>query len=280
MKKHARVERFRRHSPVMPEKEGIRRVCTALEGSCLRGSDKTGLGSMQSLDPGHGRYRSLPLVFLGLLLCFPPVGYGASREATVGGPGQVGSPETGVAPIQPVQPAPESLQEEIPDWKARWELARLLSYVKRYEESLVEYGRVLEEKPDLWEAKVETAQVLYWSGRQSEASRTLEEIPAGHLDERARLLMADLYVARKAYDKAEPIFRAHLKSHPEDYRAAVKLADVLSWTRRYEEAILLYKEVLNARPDDIQIRRKYAYVLIWAGRPSEAAAELRKTLKP
>jgi len=264
----------------MPAMAGVQRVGTVLPGSCLHGSDKTGFVPAKPPNPGHRLYRSLPMAVLGLLLCFTPVGYGASREAAVGVPGPVGSPETGVAPIQPVQPAPESLQEEIPDWKARWELARLLSYVKRYEESLVEYERVLEEKPDLWEAKVELAQVLYWSGRQSEASRTLEAIPAGHMDERARLLMADLYVARKAYDKAEPIFRDHLKAHPEDYRAAVKLADVLSWTRRYEEAILLYKEVLNARPDDIQIRRKYAYVLIWAGRQWEAAAELRKTLKP
>jgi len=32
-----------------------------------------------------------------------------------------------------------SLSGEIADWEARWELARLLSYIKKYDESMVEY---------------------------------------------------------------------------------------------------------------------------------------------
>lgn len=187
--------------------------------------------------------------------------------------------ETAPAPIKPVQPAPESIQEEIPDWKARWELARLLSYAKRYDESLAEYKAVVEQKPDLWEASVEMAQVMFWSGRQAEASEILEKIPPEHVDESAKLLMADLYVAQKSFGKAEPIYRAYLEAHPQDLEVGIKLADLLSWSKRYEEAIAQYQKILEARPDDVQLRRKYAYVLIWAGRQSEAAVELRKTLK-
>ncbi len=192
---------------------------------------------------------------------------------------QVLSPGIGPGPVKLGQPAPESLQGDIPDWQARWELARLLSYAGRYNESLTEYGKVVQEKPDLWEAKIEMAQVFFWNGQLRDASKVLEEIPVEYTDEKAKLLMADLYVAQKAFDKAEPFYRAYLKSHSEDYEVGVKLADVLSWSKRYEEAIVLYRDILNARPNDVQIRRKYAYVLIWAGRQSEAAVELRKSLR-
>ena len=221
----------------------------------------------------------LPLIVFVFTLCCAPAVRAAPEEKTAAGPSPTLPEEVASAPIKPVQPAPESLREEIPDWKARWELARLLSYAKRYDESLVEYRAVVLEKPDLWEASVEMAQVLFWSGRQAEASKILEKIPAEHSDENAKLLMADLYVAQKSFDKAEPLYRAYLQSRPRDDEVGLKLADLLSWSKRYEEAIAQYKKVLEVKPHDVQIRRKYAYVLIWAGKQSEAAAELRKTLK-
>lgn len=68
-----------------------------------------------------------------------------------------------LAPIQ------EKTGEEIPDWIARWELAKVLSYLKRYDESIIEYKKLIKEKPDLSEAKIEMANVLVWQGKQNEA---------------------------------------------------------------------------------------------------------------
>lgn len=227
-----------------------------------------------------GLWHCVTMTLLALSLAFPPGVHAASQDGATGMPTPPPPPEAvSPEPIKGVQPAPGSLQQDIPDWQTRWELARLLSYAKRYEESLVEYRKVAQEKPDLWEAKIEMAQVLFWSGRQSEASRILEGIPIEHTDERGKLLMADLYVAQKLLSKAEPIYRAYLDSHPQDYEVRVKLADVLGWSKRYEEALAQYRTLLGARPDDVQIRRKYAYVLIWAGKQTEAAEELKKTLK-
>uniref|UniRef100_A0A7C4MS99 Tetratricopeptide repeat protein n=1 Tax=Desulfatirhabdium butyrativorans TaxID=340467 RepID=A0A7C4MS99_9BACT len=189
------------------------------------------------------------------------------------------------APSKTIDPAyllqkHETESDRIPDWQARWELARILSYVKQYPESLREYERVLSERPDLWEAKVEMAHVLHWAGQSKKALDLLETTTEDQRDEATRLLMAELYVMQKAYPKAISIYRQYIESHPQDVRIRAKLADVYGWSGQYDSAIAQYKTALSQRPDDIQLRRRYAFVLIWSKRYDEAIVELRKTLPP
>lgn len=168
---------------------------------------------------------------------------------------------------------------EIPDWLARWELAKVLSYSKRYDESVAEYRKLLKEKPNFYEAMAEMARVLFYQGKHAESLVIIEQIPVNSIDDNTRIIMADIYIARKEYAKAEPLYRAYLNRHPEDVKTRLKLADMLSWVKRYNESLTEYKIILNALPNDIQVRRKYAFVLIWSGRHNEAAEELKKTLK-
>jgi tetratricopeptide (TPR) repeat protein len=168
--------------------------------------------------------------------------------------------------------------DDIPDWVARWELARVLSYVKRYDESISEYRKVLKEKPGLMEAKIEMAKVLFWKGEQKAAFQILEQIPPKEVEGDTKVMLADLYVAKKDYAKAEPLYKSHLDSHPEDQGVRLKLAEMLSWQKKYDASLKEYRKILEARPDDIQVRRRYAFVLIWSGKPAEAASELKKTL--
>lgn len=177
--------------------------------------------------------------------------------------------------VEPTQVAPG---EEIPDWLARLELARVLSYMKRYDESIAEYQKVLKDKPDLTEARIEMAKVLFWKGDQQAAARMLEAVPAKDMTGETKVLMADLLVAQKDYVKAEPLYRSYLKSHPEDQAVRLKLADMLSWQKKYDASLAEFQKILKARPNDVQVRRRYAFVLIWAGRHAEAAADLKKTL--
>lgn len=193
-------------------------------------------------------------------------------------------PELPVSRSSPIDPdyiqAPVFTEnQDIPDWKARWELAKILGYVKKYPESLVEYEKLLSEKPDLLEARIEMAQILNWMGEPKKAI-TIYEAHADKLDERARLDMADIYAAIKQYDRAEEIYQKHLKSAPADYRVRTRLADILSWTGRYKESLAQFRQVLAQVPNDIQVRRKYAYVLIWNDQHEDAIIELRKTLNP
>lgn len=179
----------------------------------------------------------------------------------------------------PAGTPPGPAADEIPDWQARLELARLLSYMKRYDESIAEYEQVLKQKPDMLPAKAELARVLFWSGQTDKAFKMLQPIPLDDLDDQSRQVMADLYTARKDYTQAESIYQSYLKAHPDDLKVRLKLADLLSWTKRYPESLVQYEAILKAKPDDVQVRRKYAQVLSWAGRKAEAMAELRKTLK-
>jgi len=174
---------------------------------------------------------------------------------------------------------PGQSADVIPDWQARLELARILSYMKRYDESIAEYEHVLKEKPDLLAAKAELARILFWSGQTDKAFKMLQPIPLEDMDDQSRQVLADLYTARKDYTHAENIYQSYIKAHPDDLKARLKMADLLSWTKHYPESLVQYEIILKAKPDDLQVRRKYALVLSWAGRKAEAMAELRKTLK-
>jgi len=169
--------------------------------------------------------------------------------------------------------------EEIPDWLARWELARTLGYAKRYDESVAEYRKLLKERPDLPKARIEMAKVLFWQKKDQEALAVLEGVDARQFDVDSLLLMADLYRDRKSYGKAAPLYREYLQKRTVDDAARLRYAEMLSWEKRYDESLAEYRTILTRLPDDAQVRRKYALVLMWAKRYGEAAAELRKTLK-
>ena len=213
-------------------------------------------------------YLFVGVFFPAILVSAAVTSIGAQEKQTLSLKPKVAPPEIRIA----------DTREAIPDWVARWELARVLSYAKRYDESIREYERLLREKPELGEARVEWATVLFWNGKPSEALKQLEQVPAGKMPEKARVLMADLYARQKKYDRAESLYRDYLKSHPDDLRVRLRLAEVLSWEKRYEPSVREYEEILKAKPGDNQVRRKYGFVLMWMGRFDDAARELKKTL--
>jgi thioredoxin-like negative regulator of GroEL len=210
------------------------------------------------------------LSFLVLIFCGIQVGGVPSRAQDAPRPGD----SAAAAPVmnQPTGP-------EIADWQARWELAKVLSYMKKFDESLAEYRKLLAEKPDLINAKAEMASVLLWSGKREEALTLFNSLPGAQLDGKTRLAFADVFITDKQYAKARDILSAYLKQAPDDQEARLKLADVLSWEKSYDASIAEFRKILQARPKDIQVRRKLANVLIWANRKEEAVEELKKTLE-
>jgi len=175
--------------------------------------------------------------------------------------------------------------KEIPDWVARRELARVLFYLKRYEESISQYRKLMAEKPftfsqtDMDEARVEMAEVMFAAGASEDAMKVLKEAPPEKLGEKGRLLMAEIHISKKEFDMAQALLRELVGKNPSNREARLRLAEVLAWSHKYDESISEYRRALAEEPGDIQARRKYAFVLIWAGRFEEAAEELRKTLK-
>ncbi len=169
--------------------------------------------------------------------------------------------------------------DEIPDWVVRWELARCLAILERYDEAILDYRLLLKEKPELQKARIEMAQALLWSNRRDEAGQALEHIETEHLDLEDGVILADIYRILHEYELARLLYRAALEATPGDHETRLKLAEMLSWEENYEESLGEYRIILEALPDDIQIRRKYAMVLIWSGNHAKAVPELRKTLK-
>jgi Thioredoxin domain-containing protein len=140
------------------------------------------------------------------------------------------------------------------------------------------YRQILATEPDNLEAKIGLSEVLYWTGNSEAAAAELKGIPEDKLDDKGKLMLADLFVAKRDYEPAIRIFSSYLERKPDDWAVRLKLADVQSWTKRYPEAISSYEAILKARPHDRQVRRKYGMVLSWAGQNEKAAEQLRQSL--
>ncbi len=169
--------------------------------------------------------------------------------------------------------------EDVPDWEARWELARTLEYAKRYDESVAEYRKLLKERPGLTKARVEMAKILFRQKKDRDALAALEGVDRQQLDAGSLLVMADMYRDRKSYERAAPLYRAYLAKRQDDHAARLRFAEMLSWEKHYDESLSEYRVILAALPDDVQVRRKYAMVLSWSKKYDESAKELRRTLK-
>jgi thioredoxin-like negative regulator of GroEL len=177
-------------------------------------------------------------------------------------------------------PAPSPIQGEMSDTAARLELAKVLTYDKKYPEAIETYHQVLASEPDNIEAKIGLSEVLYWTGKSDEAAAVLKDVPEDKLDDSGKLMLGDLLTAKKDYPSAIRLFTTYLNKKPDDWSVRLKLADVQSWTKDYPDALANYELILKARPKDRQVRRKYGMVLSWAGQNEKAAEQLRESLNP
>jgi thioredoxin-like negative regulator of GroEL len=206
----------------------------------------------------------IPFGLTGSIICALLLGSARAADPPASNP----SPATGSSPAE----------AEISDTTTRLELAKVLTYDKRYGEAMEVYRQVLAAEPSNLEAKIGLSEVLYWTGNSEAAAATLKGVPEDKLDDKGKLMLADLFVAKKDYEPAIRIFLAYLERRPDDWTVRLKLADVQSWTKRYPEAIASYEAILKARPHDRQVRRKYGMVLSWAGQNEKAAEQLRQSL--
>ncbi len=172
----------------------------------------------------------------------------------------------------------EDFGEEVQDWQVRMELARVLSYQKKYAESIQEYRRILAEQPTNEVIKLELAQVLAYDDKKEEALKLLQEVSVDKLDDKNKLAAADILASTNRFDSAEKIYQDYLKKQPGDLKVRLKYAQLLSWAKKYTDSIKEFRSLVRERPDDVQLRRKYALVLIWAGEPDKARELLEKTL--
>jgi len=214
------------------------------------------------------------LLFTRFMPGAPPL---EAAEKSLGQEAQERPPQP-VANEVPKGNSPVPPGEDLPEWKVRLELARILSYLERYPDSIEEYRRVLQLNTGAVTARMELSRVLFWSGKSKEALILLEQVPEEDLEREWLKLKAQLLVTTGEYDRAAPLYRKLVESEEEDHISRYWLAEILSWQGHLKESIREYEILLKARPEDIQLRRKYGMVLSWDGQFERAAEALRKTL--
>ncbi len=170
------------------------------------------------------------------------------------------------------------LNEKIEDWQVRLELARVLSYQKKYDESVKEYLEVLAKRPNDPKLQLELASVYAYKKDKTAALDLLNKIHFEN-DAEGEKQIANIFAILKEYSTAEQHYLNYLNTHPDDLGGRLKYAEMLSWEKRYPDSIHQYELILKEVPDDEQVRRKYALVLIWMGNTEQGAEELKKTLK-
>lgn len=92
-------------------------------------------------------------------------------------------------------------ESELTNRDARIEYARLLRNLKRYDESLEQYQKLLAETPDDSTINVEMMEVLYYKGDHKAAMELIDKIPIDSLDDKTRITVAEIYQVSKNYPK-------------------------------------------------------------------------------
>lgn len=221
---------------------------------------------------------------VSLIMATPP----AAQE-----PALFASPDTKMSQESPedVNKA-EGVQEGISDSQARLELARALTYLKRYDEALHHYALLLAETPDDPLILLEISRIYIAQKKFHEALtllyRLIEDNPEdpellltaayaeaglGHAgksralflraiavsEERAPVLIhyADTMMMWGDFYKVEKIYRAALAQDPESLDLALKLGWLLTNSQRYEEAEGVYRKLLLRFPQDPQVLKAF-----------------------
>ena len=104
----------------------------------------------------------------------------------------------------------EDREMRIEKWVIRWELAKVLTYAEKYSEAEKQYIKLIEEKPHLYEADIELANVYLKNKDFEKALKILEQVPLGEIDDSTKLMMAEMYLREKDYLKAEDLYRKHI----------------------------------------------------------------------
>ena len=185
------------------------------------------------------------------------------------------------------------------DIKSRMVLARLLSWERRYGESIEQYQKIIEMEPSntealsglaevyVWRGDIESAkncyekliatgekgedvllslaEILIWTGRYKDALGFIEEAEGKNVSFRSELLKAKALLYVGEYGRAEDTLKNIISEdtdEPEKKEAEILLADAYAYSERFKEAIGLYGKILN-EGQDIKVKEKLADVLSW-----------------
>ena len=159
--------------------------------------------------------------------------------------------------------------------------ARILKSKKRFGEAIKLLRRAEElasSEKDI-DINIEIATILSWEHKYQESidmyKKILDEYP-GNSD--ARFGLARAYSWAGMYDSAISEYSLILKNRPDDPEARIGISRILSWQGRLDEAIDVYRSVLINHPDNNDARLGLANVMLWRGDLKGSLEETRYIL--
>lgn len=138
-----------------------------------------------------------------------------------------------------------------PDPTIRLELAQILSWTGKLDESIPEFRAVLAQQPDNFDAALGLAYVTAWQGHTTEALAQFEKLLQQRPDNReAQLGHAQVLSWTGHADQALPLLEAMSKEHANDREIATALQAVRDSLRQQQEQ----QRVAAAGPEPLQER--------------------------
>ena len=157
-----------------------------------------------------------------------------------------------------------ALDPEHPEALAR--AARILSWQRRFDESIALYDRLLAQDPTRVDVALERARALSWARRYGAAAEALRALLASDpgLTE-ARLVLARTLSWSGRQAEARALYRATLAADPQSAEAAVGIAQTYAWSSEPGRARSWYERALELRPGIKDARQGLAYLDLWEG---------------
>jgi tetratricopeptide (TPR) repeat protein len=151
------------------------------------------------------------------------------------------------------------------------QLALVVSWHDRLEESIVIYERALAVDPGNLRGRLGLARVESWTGDFDRAvslyEGVLEEHP-GHRE--ATLGLARTLSWSDQSPRARAIYGGLLEADPSDSEVRNGLARTLSFEGHLDEALVLYQQSIEQDPGDVEALAGRARVYLWQGRSPQA----------
>jgi serine/threonine-protein kinase len=170
-------------------------------------------------------------------------------------------------------------------WAGHLDLGGFYFFRKRYAEAVEEYKRVVDLTPDNAGGFSGLGASYYELERYGEAEDAFKKSIAIEPTYRLYSNLATLYIARKQFSSAIPVYERALALNDRDYRVWANLASAYYWTgqrdsarRRFDRTIELAEAQRSVNPKDATVLSQLADYYSMVGKNAEALKLIKASL--
>ena len=165
--------------------------------------------------------------------------------------------------------------KEMPQWKAVWDEARKSALQGDFEKALRQYKALLVLKSNLEEARWELARLMMYLKRWDEAAELLELLIESEPDSTLYInSLGKVMWEMGQYERAVDLFKRVYEKNPSDQTALAGLVEGLTKLDRKSEALPYLEQLSRQEPANRGVRRYLAFLLYEAGNYEKARPHL------